>query len=105
MQAGSELLPHLNAAISAAFKAGEEILEVYSRPVEVTLKDDRSPLTEADLRAHAAIVKVLTETGYPVLSEEGRTLTVNERQKWDRYWLVDPLDLSLIHISEPTRPY
>ncbi|HQZ44331.1 MAG TPA: inositol monophosphatase family protein, partial [Flavobacteriales bacterium] len=92
MQAGSELLPHLNAAISAAFKAGEEILEVYSRPVEVTLKDDRSPLTEADLRAHAAIVKVLTETGYPVLSEEGRTLTVNERQKWDRYWLVDPLD-------------
>ena len=58
MQAGSELLPHLNAAISAAFKAGEEILEVYSRPVEVTLKDDRSPLTEADLptaAAHSAI--------------------------------------------------
>ncbi|MBP6311743.1 MAG: 3'(2'),5'-bisphosphate nucleotidase CysQ [Flavobacteriales bacterium] len=92
MRSGTELLPHLNAAINAAFKAGEEILEVYSRPVEVTLKDDRSPLTEADLRAHAAIVKVLAGTGYPVLSEEGRTLTATERQKWDRYWLVDPLD-------------
>lgn len=92
MQAGSELLPFLNAAINAAFKAGVEILEVYSRPVEVTLKDDRSPLTEADLRAHAAIVTVLAETGYPVLSEEGKELTVHERQKWDRYWLVDPLD-------------
>ena len=92
MQSGSELLPFLKAAINAAFKAGIEILEVYSRPVEVTLKDDRSPLTEADLRAHAAIVKVLSETGYPVLSEEGKALTVHERQQWDRYWLVDPLD-------------
>ncbi|MEO8733563.1 MAG: 3'(2'),5'-bisphosphate nucleotidase CysQ, partial [Flavobacteriales bacterium] len=79
-------------AIEAAFAAGREILDVYSRPINVELKDDRSPLTEADKRAHAAIVKVLEKTGLPVLSEEGKSIAPQERQAWEQYWLVDPVD-------------
>lgn len=82
----------LQHAIAAAIAAGREILDVYSRPIEVELKDDRSPLTEADRRAHHAIVAALAPTGLPVLSEEGKELPVEERQRWERYWLVDPLD-------------
>jgi len=87
-----EMDPLVECAIEAAFAAGREILDVYSRPINVELKDDRSPLTEADKRAHVAIVNALKKTGLPVLSEEGKTIPPQERQAWERYWLVDPLD-------------
>ncbi len=87
-----KLAPHLDHALAAAFAAGREINDVYSRPIDVELKDDKSPLTEADKRAHAAIVKALAATGLPVLSEEGKALPPAERQAWGMYWLVDPLD-------------
>ena len=86
------LREQVSAGISAALAAGREILSVYEGPIEVHLKDDRSPLTEADRRAHKAIVAALERTGLSVLSEEGKSLEVAERQGWDRYWLVDPLD-------------
>ncbi len=82
----------VDAAIRAALAAGREILDVYAGEVVVDLKDDRSPLTEADRRAHAAITAELASTGLPVLSEEGRAIAPQERQGWHRYWLVDPLD-------------
>jgi 3'(2'), 5'-bisphosphate nucleotidase len=88
----NDLKTLMDRAMAAAFAAGREILDVYSRPINVELKDDRSPLTEADKRAHAAIAKELARTGLPLLSEEGKALPAAERQTWGMYWLVDPLD-------------
>lgn len=34
----------------------------------------------------------LEPTGIPVLSEEGAHLPYEERRKWNRLWIVDPLD-------------
>lgn len=82
----------VDLGIAAALAAGEQIMEVYGSAFDVELKDDRSPLTEADKRAHLAIAKVLERSGLPVLSEEGRSIGSDERQQWKRYWLVDPLD-------------
>jgi 3'(2'), 5'-bisphosphate nucleotidase len=82
----------IDAAIAAAFAAGREILAVYGTDLAAEQKADKSPLTEADRRAHRAIVGALAVTGLPVLSEEGRQLDVTERQPWDNFWLVDPLD-------------
>jgi len=79
-------------AILASIEAGKEILEVYEGAFEVELKDDKSPLTLADKRAHNMIVKMLKETGIPVLSEEGRSLAFEERGQWSTMWIVDPLD-------------
>ncbi|MBK8228714.1 MAG: 3'(2'),5'-bisphosphate nucleotidase CysQ [Flavobacteriales bacterium] len=87
-----DLIPLVNAAINAAFAAGREILEVYGTEFSSEQKADKSPLTEADKRAHAAIVSALAVTGIPVLSEEGRESALEDRQCWERYWLVDPLD-------------
>jgi 3'(2'), 5'-bisphosphate nucleotidase len=78
--------------MDAAFAAGRAIMDVYARGFEVGEKSDRSPITEADLRAHAAIERVLGPSGLPMLSEEGRPVPLSERQAWPRYWLVDPLD-------------
>ncbi len=84
----------IDAALKAVFAAGKEILDVYSRPVEVSYKEDRSPLTEADRRAHLKIVEILEHAcpDIPLLSEEGVHLSFDERSLWNRYWLIDPLD-------------
>ena len=90
--ARSALPELLGYAIEAALAAGREILEVYAGDFDVEWKDDRSPLTKADRRAHDVIVSILSNTGSPVLSEEGPLTAPAERQFWDQYWLVDPLD-------------
>ncbi len=83
----------LNIVITAALKAGEEILKVYeSADFEVEYKKDDSPLTQADKNAHEAIMSFLKKTGIPVLSEEGREIPYAERKNWKQLWIVDPLD-------------
>lgn len=82
----------IDRAIAAAFAAGREILAVYATEFTAEEKADKSPLTAADRRAHRAIVDALATTDLPVLSEEGKALDVEERQPWQRFWLVDPLD-------------
>ncbi len=79
-------------ALKAAIAAGEEILDVYGGTIAVDFKDDRTPLTEADRRAHARIAEILRPSGIPVLSEEGRSIPFQERRGWPRLWIVDPLD-------------
>jgi 3'(2'), 5'-bisphosphate nucleotidase len=86
---------HLVTALIAAKKAGEAILEVYHGEIDVSYKDDDSPLTLADKRAHSAIASHLSSdstSDIPVLSEEGKHTPYEERKGWEYYWLVDPLD-------------
>jgi 3'(2'), 5'-bisphosphate nucleotidase len=82
----------LEIAIKAAIKGAGEILEVYNADFDVEFKEDKSPLTLADQRSHTAIMDGLSSTGYPVLSEEGKTIPYETRKNWKRFWLVDPLD-------------
>jgi len=77
-----------------AREAGKAIMEVYDTDFEVNRKDDKSPLTLADVRSHRIIADSL-RTRYPdipVLSEEGKEVPFEIRRNWDRFWLVDPLD-------------
>ena len=83
------------AVIALAHEAAARILAVYATAFDVAHKDDASPLTEADLASHACIVEGLERItpGIPVLSEESATeVPVDLRRRWDRLWLVDPLD-------------
>jgi 3'(2'), 5'-bisphosphate nucleotidase len=83
----------LGAARLACLKAGEKILSVYqSNNFDVQAKGDNSPLTLADKLAHEAIVEVLNQYEFPILSEEGKSIPFNERSNWQYLWMVDPLD-------------
>jgi 3'(2'), 5'-bisphosphate nucleotidase len=82
----------LNIIITASIKAGEEILKIYNTEFAVEYKEDESPLTMADKNANDVIMSFLTKTGIPVLSEEGRSISYEERKGWDELWIVDPLD-------------
>ncbi len=81
-------------AYNAALRAGAAILDVYRRrgDYDIDLKEDLSPVTEADRQAHAVIRDYLGPTHVPLLSEEGREMRYDERRDWDMFWLVDPLD-------------
>ena len=100
-------------AIDAALAAGEAILSIYEDPAsdfQIERKVDNSPLTIADRKAHQVISKMLSDTPYPILSEEGRSISYlsdtpypilseegrsisyKERSQWESFWIVDPLD-------------
>ncbi|RTQ97936.1 3'(2'),5'-bisphosphate nucleotidase CysQ [Halomonas nitroreducens] len=74
--------------------AGRDVLDIYRRDFAVEAKHDQSPLTEADLASHHALVALLEAVtpGVPVLSEESGEVPFATRQTWARYWLIDPLD-------------
>ena len=82
------------AAVEAARAGSREILQVYAEPFRVDLKEDSSPVTEADRRSQAAILGVLERLcpGIPVVSEEAAHVGYEVRSTWRRHWLVDPLD-------------
>ncbi len=85
----------LEPVAALAVQAGARILEVYnSDEFSVQEKDDRSPLTAADLASHHTIIDGLAALtpDIPVLSEESASLPYSERAAWQQYWLVDPLD-------------
>ena len=79
----------MELAQHAALEAGKAIMEVYAQPFEVYIKDDDSPVTQADLRASNIIKEMLKPTGIPFVSEEDLP---PDRSQFKRYWLVDPLD-------------
>lgn len=74
--------------------AGVAALEIYQRDFSVLEKEDKSPLTEADLASHEIIVDKLSLAfpDIPVLSEEAANISWDERKQWQQYWLIDPLD-------------
>jgi 3'(2'), 5'-bisphosphate nucleotidase len=80
--------------LDIARAAGSEIMRVYATEFTVDMKEDRSPVTAADLAAHKVIVADLKRItpDLPVLSEESADIPYAERSRWDSYWLVDPLD-------------
>ena len=75
-------------------EAGEAILSVYNSDFDYQMKDDLSPLTEADKISHQIIYKRLTEItpDIPIISEEGSSISFEIRSSWKKYWLIDPLD-------------
>jgi 3'(2'), 5'-bisphosphate nucleotidase len=89
----SQLIPSL---VALTQKTSAKILEVYqqSHQYPIKTKADRSPVTPADLIASDMLKAGLQSLtpGVPVLSEEGAAIGWEERQDWNLYWLVDPLD-------------
>ena len=73
--------------------AGAVVMEVYRAGCEARVKDDRSPVTEADERAEALILAGLADAlpGWPVLAEEAAARGEGIAA-CARFILVDPLD-------------
>lgn len=79
----------LEVMTEAARAAGEVALKYYRRGVEVTLKSDRSPVTQADREAEQIIVEVLGRAfrEYGFLGEE-----LGAQGSKEIRWIIDPID-------------
>jgi histidinol-phosphatase len=82
--------PELVAALEAARAADAVITPLYRANLAVEIKADRSPVTEADRRAEAAIRAVLLRhfPDHGFYGEEGGA----QGMQAENVWLVDPLD-------------
>ena len=79
----------LAAAVAAARAAGEVAMKYYRGNVDVTLKADATPVTQADRGAEEAIREVLGRAfpDHGVLGEEFGAIGDQERR-----WIIDPID-------------
>lgn len=80
----------LKAAIEAAEAAARVIRDLYQRNLAVITKADKSPVTEADVKAEQAIREVLAKhfPQYGFYGEE----TGQHDMGAESVWLVDPID-------------
>ncbi|MCZ4271007.1 3'(2'),5'-bisphosphate nucleotidase CysQ [Maritalea porphyrae] len=77
--------------LSAARKAGAEIMRHYADGVDIERKGDGSPVTIADQNAEDIIIGVLNSTGIPLLGEES-VAAGQIPSLGSRFFVVDPLD-------------
>jgi len=77
-----------------AQEAGNAIMGIYRKDFSIDYKDDKSPLTEADLKANEIICNNLQKLypDIPVISEENKQAEYKTRKNWDYYWCIDPID-------------
>ena len=90
--------PELQAALDAAAQAASIARSMYQRNVEVRIKADKSPVTEADIRCETAIRETLEERfpNYGFFGEE----TVSRGLDAENLWLVDPIDGTKAFVRE-----
>lgn len=79
-------------ALKASVKASEVIMDYYSQGFETEIKADGSPVTQADLASSEIIEAFLSQTSFPITSEEMEKIPFEIRKEWTDSWCVDPLD-------------
>ncbi|MEA2019880.1 MAG: 3'(2'),5'-bisphosphate nucleotidase CysQ [Campylobacterota bacterium] len=77
-----------------ALTAGTAIMKIYEKDFKIEYKDDKSPLTEADLKSNEIICESLQKLypSIPILSEENKEVEYSQRKCWEYYWCIDPID-------------
>jgi histidinol-phosphatase len=88
----------LQAALDAAQAAAAVIRSLYQRNLHVEIKADRSPVTEADVRAEEVIRGVLSQR-FPQYGFYGEE-TGRHGLEAEAVWLVDPIDGTKSFIRE-----
>jgi histidinol-phosphatase len=88
----------LSAALEAAGKAAEIARTLYRRNLTVRLKEDKTPVTEADVRCEEAIRAIL-ESRFPSYGFYGEETGVRDAHA-ESLWLVDPIDGTKAFVRE-----
>ncbi len=72
----------------------KEIMSIYETNFEIFYKEDKSPVTEADKLVSKLIEDKLSIwfPNIPIISEENKEIPYDVRNKWEYFFLVDPID-------------
>ena len=88
----------LSTALEAANAAAEIIARMYRGNLAVSIKADKSPVTDADVAAEKAIRAVI-ERRFPAHGFYGEE-TGKSRADAEYLWIVDPIDGTKAFVSE-----
>ena len=77
--------------IKIAGCAREMAMNFYGGNYEVNQKQNKTPVTEADIAINNFLIKELSKYDYPILSEEVED-NFERRENADFFWIIDPLD-------------
>ena len=84
----------IDSLLSFGAELSKEVVQIQADGFETLQKDDKSPLTEADLHSNKRIREFLfanTKVSN-IISEEDKHINYEDRKDWDYYWLIDPID-------------
>ena len=72
--------------------AGELSIDLYKKGLKIDIKEDKSPVSNADLKVNELITNKIKELtpNLPIISEETVDLKVKNKEKI--FWLIDPID-------------
>ena len=74
-------------------KLNHEVEKIKHEDIEVSIKSDDSPITQADLHVNNALNNFIKTTEYQnVISEENKQIDFSQRSKWQWFWIIDPID-------------
>ena len=78
--------------IDTFLKAGKIAKEISHRGAKITIKADKSPVTDADLAVDKLLRTKITSLtpNIPIVSEESVNLKTKNEEK--NFWLIDPID-------------
>ena len=88
----------LKAALEAADQAGAIARSLYQRNLAVRIKEDKTPVTDADVRCERAIRDIL-ESRFPAYGFYGEETGARDAGA-ESVWLVDPIDGTKAFVRE-----
>lgn len=73
-------------------EAGKIAKKISQRGVKVTIKSDKTPVTDGDLEVDRILRKKIADLtpSIPIISEE--TIDLKIKNKYKNFWLIDPID-------------
>ena len=79
--------------------AGKESIEIYKKGLKVKIKEDKSPVSNGDLRVNEILTNKIKELtpNIPIVSEE--TVDIKIKNTAKIFWLIDPIDGTKEYIS------
>jgi 3'(2'), 5'-bisphosphate nucleotidase len=88
----SELKKIAENLIDTFNTAGQESIDLYKKGLKIQIKEDKSPVSNGDLRANELITEKIKELtpNIPIVSEETVNLKIKNTAKI--FWLIDPID-------------
>jgi histidinol-phosphatase len=90
--------PELIAALDAAYRAADIARSFYQHNVAVRIKEDKSPVTEADVQCEIAIREII-EKRFPAHGFYGEETGSHDTDA-ENLWLVDPIDGTKAFVRE-----
>ena len=78
--------------IDTFLKAGNVAKKISARGVKITIKSDKSPVTDGDLAVDEILREKIRELtpNISIISEETVNLSLENKEK--DFWLIDPID-------------